>query len=631
MSDAVEMRECWRLYSELQPDSVIATEWYERFGKLSSDAKNVAMRYLFHILESDGLPASLTCLDHTLVDGFLDAFSSGGLYKKINDESFEQALTDNPEFIRHVLAFGPLVKHFGDAIRNAMLAHKELSADLILDAVALDMSRPNNLALPKELTNADVCAILDTYCDFDQAHMNRLEVIANWSSSYGYSPDPHLRSKADKHAKTMGKELFRYPYSASTEFGIDIRLDPNQIPCKRVDVDRMMATYTFSAKWLGMYTDEATVLTNLIYVFELIDSAGLLEIGKPGHSLSTFMLTLMTRGKNDFLLEPNIKIRLSSLAGFVMAYEKFLLTKDTSLERAIDWFFNSYVEAEFGIKGFRCDMPSPFANYLSRCESICSQIERIIREYNLYARDGSIDQDLFSYEPFPPIEDIHSAIKDKYAYGNGSDYERFAFLLFSDQCLLACVSHLNHKANCLDRLIAENRITLDDYRGHFMKADLDWLIDSGFVFADESGRLALTNKGCLGRLLWHYGAIPISACDLNIRKDIDTGAKEGWIERGSTLLSKGEADIFNFVLTGRKFSNSLAIRNKYAHGAPPAENPNATEFENDYYLLLSLTLLLVLKMNHELLAVLGRVDLLEFVDWPLLEVGNSVEELLAGK
>ena len=629
VNDAVELWECHRIFREIEPGTARDEGWYELFGDRARDAAGAAMKFLSQALAGDGFEAAVDHLDHSLVDGLLDALGSGGLAKKglISADSFEVALCSRPWLIGLALEQQPLVKLFGEPVRRAMLANKEDSSELILNAVATSHVGVSSLALPKELTSDDVESILDAYCDCERAHINKLEVIANWKSYGGYSLSGPLRHKAKLKAQDQGKLICDSPGSVTSDYGVGICFDPDQKACKKVDFDGPNVLYSFSLSWLESYVDEATVLTNLIHVFELIDTAGLLNIGKPDRSMSTLERALLIRGKDDFVAGRSFKIREMTLIGFVNAYEALLLAQGTSLEAAIDWFFNSYIDEEFGAKGFRCDMPSPDSSYLSRCETVSSQMERIVKEYHLFARDGSLDAGLFSYESFPNFESIATLCGDKYAYGRGKDFERFTFLLFSDQCMLAYLSDRKCKAGSFDQLMRENRLSLADYDGHHWRDDLDWLLAKGFVRVDGNGFLALSNMGHLGRLIWENGALPLSACSPEIRQDISDGVKADWIELGSTLLSRSEADVFNYVLTDRYFGNSLGIRNKYAHGAPPAEDPSAEEFKRDYIHLLSFMLLLVLKINDELVEHYKRVGQLEFIDWPLCEVGKGTIKL----
>ena len=69
------------------------------------------------------------------------------------------------------------------------------------------------------------------------------------------------------------------------------------------------------------------------------------------------------------------------------------------------------------------------------------------------------------------------------------------------------------------------------------------------------------------------------------------------IRYGSTLLSEPEQDYFNYIFNNSEFDNSIGLRNKYTHG-----NQSIDEDQNkkDYYTILRLLILIVMKINDEL-------------------------------
>ena len=71
----------------------------------------------------------------------------------------------------------------------------------------------------------------------------------------------------------------------------------------------------------------------------------------------------------------------------------------------------------------------------------------------------------------------------------------------------------------------------------------------------------------------------------------------GMIRYGSTLLSEPEQDYFNYIFNNSEFDNSIGLRNKYTHG-----NQSIDEDQNkkDYYTILRLLILIVMKINDEL-------------------------------
>ena len=63
-----------------------------------------------------------------------------------------------------------------------------------------------------------------------------------------------------------------------------------------------------------------------------------------------------------------------------------------------------------------------------------------------------------------------------------------------------------------------------------------------------------------------------------------------------TFLSEPEQHYFNYIFNNSEYDNTLDLRNRYAHGT---RLPNAKENEKDYFIILRLLVLIIIKMNEE--------------------------------
>ena len=75
--------------------------------------------------------------------------------------------------------------------------------------------------------------------------------------------------------------------------------------------------------------------------------------------------------------------------------------------------------------------------------------------------------------------------------------------------------------------------------------------------------------------------------------------EEEKIKFDGSLFSKDEVDYLNYILNDRSFDNGLSLRNKYLHGSYYAENEKENEI--DYFKLLKIYALIIIKINEELL------------------------------
>lgn len=626
--DAIELRECWRLIHEADPVAKAVNKEAardERFEELAKTANAAAMSFVSNYLKQSSLASAIgeARSEIELIGPFFCLLGEGKLVKLVSNEDFEKVLSATPSLISYALAYESIVKQFAGSIRRAMLANKAVVAEIVLNCIAVEGSKDNGCYLPKCLDNNDIALIFDEYCESEDPHINMLQIIANWKKDYGgYSLPSRLRYKAAKRSREIGSSLINSSSSVRINYGLAVTIDSKQKTCVKMGSNLSGPSFSFSQSWLEMTLDQADILTNLIYMFNLVDmSSGILDIGKPIHSANGFLGSFGVHGSMDFRADDHtFRYREMILHGFVEIYEVFLVSHAKSLEGAVNWFFNSYIVDEYGIEGFQSDMPDADDTYRFKCVTMSSEIERLAKEYHLYVRDGKIDSGLFQYESCPPFESIRSLILDKYAYGYGEDYKRLTHLLFSDQSRLSYLPSRKLKRGSFFELITHDEVAADEYQNRHLDNDLNWLAENGCISKDESGLLVLEDKSFVLHRLWEKGALIVASSDERIQEILKQGSDEGWVEYGSSLLSRSEADVFNYYLTDRKYANSLAVRNKYAHGAPLEGNPNADEFKRDYVILLACVLMLVLKINHELSIAMNKTDQLELIDWPWVEI-----------
>lgn len=73
---------------------------------------------------------------------------------------------------------------------------------------------------------------------------------------------------------------------------------------------------------------------------------------------------------------------------------------------------------------------------------------------------------------------------------------------------------------------------------------------------------------------------------------------KGYLKTDDHLLCEPERNLFSYYLNNNKYTNGPAIRNIYAHGALPMGDDVQVHAKN-YYILLTLLILLILKIEDE--------------------------------
>ncbi len=77
---------------------------------------------------------------------------------------------------------------------------------------------------------------------------------------------------------------------------------------------------------------------------------------------------------------------------------------------------------------------------------------------------------------------------------------------------------------------------------------------------------------------------------------LDQWIAENKVSNDSKLFSRNESNYINFMLNQAEFSNGLDLRNRYTHDTC---STNEKVHQNDYFMLLKIMILFVIKINEE--------------------------------
>lgn len=87
------------------------------------------------------------------------------------------------------------------------------------------------------------------------------------------------------------------------------------------------------------------------------------------------------------------------------------------LEKTLEWFFKTYLVEEFGIEGFSINLPTENLTYLEKCKCVTGEIERVLKQFNLYTNYKKIDKEVLELMNKPlKFEEIESLKENKYIY-----------------------------------------------------------------------------------------------------------------------------------------------------------------------------------------------------------------------
>lgn len=584
-----------------------------------------ACKYTRETLKSTGIHDIYEEVEMQYAAQFWGLVHACGAETLISGEDIDELLSRHVECLASILENDNLVKLFDVEIGKSLVENPYYSAELLIREYATESRSQNAIHLPKSLSQGDFDSIMTGYLDDQRANPNCMEALFNWPSGATkcrFSPSPDVKVRAKRaHDKAM-EELFRQ--GTGLKYGAGVQIDPEQIACKGVKVEDLTLTYSFSETWLDRYTDNASIMNNCRYLLDVVDRSGLMAAPAHSHEESGLLATFGPHVLGEYRMNTISNMRESLANAEVVAYAHFLESRGTRLEDALEWTYNVYFAEEYSISGFSLALPSRGASWLDKCKSIGPEIERAVKSYSIYSRNGKIDGDYFPYESFKSFGALNALSEKKYAI-DGASFNRWGFYLFSDQCMLTYRRGHNDHARCFFDLISNVMVTFDDYDA--VNAEmLQQLVDRQLVSAcEETGALSPTPRSICLKAVWDNGAIALGGCGDGDLALIDGLVSDEMLSYCGKLFTPDEAAYLDYMFNDASFPNSQGLRNRYDHAHSPIADPDAANIRSDYYRMLTLLVAITLKINDELSAATGGGYLENFVDWPYYD--ESVLEL----
>lgn len=622
VNDAIELYQCNLILSNCLSEEAKQSERFSPLIAQISSSKSMAFRAVSESLETKGLSETYdnTCLEYK--DALIDIMSDGNLCNLVEGEEVKSLLSDHPGCISIFLKHKKLVERYSTQLRTALLDNPEIAARLIITAKAVDDKTLKKTTVPKSLTQSDVNQIFSEYISGAHPHNNYLEVIAKWRDDWKPGLYPEVKSAAEKRIAQNNDELLEYPHTG-IKYGVEVQFSDDQEECMQIDVEDNVTIYRYSTKWIRAYSDQATLLNNCIYIFGIADMRSLLESAKPDNSHSVFFDLLTLKVRNRYKTGIGFNLKDMHLQGTIVGYDNVLKRIGVGLEDLIEWYFNDYIESEYGIAGFRVDMPKE-GTYYAKCITAFSQIERVLKAYILFIRLGEIDKDVFKHQRFFGFHNLPSRIEKKYVVPNADvnqEYGVASWSLFSDQCMLSYnPNNSSDNYSCFfDRLVHSEVKRSDCPEYEFQR--LDWLIEHDLLIETSNNAVLMpTKKLEYTWRVWKEGCILYPAETAESKEIIESLVTADYFCFSSTLLAPQEADYFSFFYHDKDFTNAIALRNNYSHGHDLSDDPNGQIHISSYYRALQLLVQLIIKIDNEFSLSRSPEMKVEFVEWPLLKV-----------
>lgn len=529
---------------------------------------------------------------------FWELFDKLKVYVNITEESFQKFMDMSKVTLHELLKCKNIIDYFGKIIREKMLTDT-LSAQMLLDKYEIKHHREkDSIYFPEELSNSDKETIINNYIDSEDPNLNYLRLIANIQSSKDkleISPKTILRSKrkAEEQEKVFFEGNSGIPMVTSV--GFSGTQDEEVIMSHK----EHSLSITYSSKWIENNSDYATLLNNFIYLFEFVDLQMRCTHVNKTSEMGVFERFLLTTSQNaynmGYAFEQKNILSLLQMAG----YYNQLFSNGIRLEEVIEWFFEEYLSNEFDAHNFKVTLPSTDSTYLEKCTSIMPGLESVLKQFDLFIKEGNIDFELLEIRSEHLIyKNIPSLVDKKFVYGVGQEFETVIYLLFSDQSGLGFYDKTEESYSNLYELLLEKELKINEVPDYNL-SKIKWLIERNYLLINEEENIALYDSHLIVILhdLYKNDVIVYWKYSNNGRRILEELKVRNVIEFESSLFSRPEQEYINYILNKSQFNNGLDLRNRYSHTQP---NSGEEKIHNqNYFIFLRLFVTALIKINDD--------------------------------
>lgn len=449
----------------------------------------------------------------------------------------------------------------------------------------------NGLYIKLGITNEEINNLAREYCQTDSINPNYLQSIVEYKKLSKYEFDDEIKllakRKSDKFLEKHFETNEGFQYSIS-------------VGIKSLDNDKLYEPIKngilLNKIILDEHHDFSTLLNNYIYLLGFFNH----ESGLPWlvANEETFSFARHFSHKSNAHYDsyfPQLKLYHNLL---FQTYFDYLKQNEIDVEEIIEWYFNIYLETELDIKGFRFHASNKESSYYERGKSIICEMDSILDQYELFVRNGEINQDLLEIKSkASSYASLKSFNEKKFIILNNTpDNSALFSALFSDQSPLSFISSKKEHKTFFKHI--KEGVKISDFADYQVE-QIKILIEKN-ILKLSNDVIKFTNFQEINILnkLWKSGTYCLYYKDkliLDIAEDL---CKKGYCEYSDNLFSEYESNYLSYILDDKKYGNGLKIRNKFSHGKFSYKSEE--EHQKNYLELLQIVIFYVMRINDEL-------------------------------
>lgn len=591
---AFTLNEIVQLHNILKYLKLSGTKINEKEKAFQGTARQIIGRY-FAERGLEDLNEEYANLYRPYWEDFWEIFVNYKIIKKTSDLQMAAFAKANDIYIGSFLTQKAICDKYKRTLK-AMLLKEAKHFELFLKKY--DSADGVSYEFPGGFTSAEISDWASSYCDLPDANTNYLQQLAFWSKQHDYKIEDKVLVKAKRAYESLIDSYFTE--SSGVYHGISITIKPGVsegVAFKELEGN--VIQIDFDQDWFDNERDYPTLLQNLIYVFDYFDKFGRFTFIGSENKSHSFIDLFKTKSKYAFNDTLDFRMRRNVCRLSFLAYFDYLAHNGIDVEELFSYCFNELFFDAYKINQFFFHSSPKENNYHTRSKALLPEMDSILKQFDMYQQDGEIDLDLFELKSTSNgYRSIKSLAERKFVYLDSQEIKRVLQLIFESQTWLSYPEQKRKEKSFYNHV--RDGVTLKDFNAGQQRVISEKLEDTGFIGYDDANQIYFKNP----LLVNLYGIIFASGyCSLlnffdELLQLVDDEVKKGNLRYGATLFSEQESDYISYIMDDKKYSNTLAIRNKIAHGS--FAKKSSEEYKEYYLDLLMILMMYTIRINDEL-------------------------------
>ncbi len=565
-----------------------------KYKDTANKAFNSVKQFMLSITD-DNIIGLIEALEFNYKKSFWDLVNILQLYKLISNQIFSEILNKFPYQISYILSHKNTIRYFNKEVTSFLLSYQKSAELLLTEFEEQRRSNSTKYYFPDKLGYENKEDIISKYIENEDANLNYIRLIEN-SNSNELKLSGKTKLRAKKKAEELSDKYFDEEHS--WKMGVQVTLDKDQREHVKFANEDHIFEASYSESYLKRQNNSVTLFRCFVFPFFYIDDHGLITLVSKQSEMGVLERTMMkSKNEYDCGLAFQRKSNLSYMQ--IVMFNHYLNQNNNSIEKVMESFIHDHLNSCFEIKNIRFTFPTTTATYLEKIRALAPEFEFLLKQYQVYVDEGKIDFELLQFSSSPlRLSEIKSLVEKKYVYAHSNKIHYLKYHFFSDQSSLYYIDPFEEKYNNLYDLLAKENVDFNSFK-NYQKDIINTLINEDYLYIDGGDFVKIKNPIFISLIGDLYKDEVLNYCYYpeEARAIIDQMLSENLLVLKSRLFTEQEIKYFNFYLNKKEFTNGLDLRNKYLHGTNTASEK---EHEYEYYILLKLIILTLLKIEGDL-------------------------------